>query len=68
MTATAEPPVDPVLERVKTGVEAFDDLVMGGLPRRRTTIVGGTLAAARRCSPRSSLPTASPISMRPECS
>ncbi|RIK97577.1 MAG: circadian clock protein KaiC [Proteobacteria bacterium] len=37
-----EPPADPVLERVKTGVEAFDDLVMGGLPRGRTTIVGGT--------------------------
>lgn len=42
MTTTAEPPVDPALERVKTGVEAFDDLVMGGLPRGRTTIVGGT--------------------------
>jgi len=42
MTVTAETPVDPVLERVKTGVEAFDDLVMGGLPRGRTTIVGGT--------------------------
>lgn len=42
MTVTVETPVDPVLERVKTGVEAFDDLVMGGLPRGRTTIVGGT--------------------------
>lgn len=42
MTATTETPVDPALERVKTGVEAFDDLVMGGLPRGRTTIVGGT--------------------------
>lgn len=31
-----------VLERVKTGVEAFDELVMGGLPRSRTTVVGGT--------------------------
>lgn len=31
-----------VLERVKTGVEAFDELVMGGLPRARTTVVGGT--------------------------
>src|SRR5688572_11078417 len=31
-----------VLERVKTGVDAFDDLVMGGLPRARTTVVGGT--------------------------
>src|SRR5689334_4273541 len=30
------------LERVQTGVKAFDDLVMGGLPRARTTIVGGT--------------------------
>ena len=39
MTVTAEVPVDPVLERVKTGVEAFDDLVMGGLPRGRTTMV-----------------------------
>lgn len=37
-----ETAIDPVLERVKTGIEAFDDLVMGGLPRRRTTIVGGT--------------------------
>jgi circadian clock protein KaiC len=34
--------IDPVLDRVKTGIEAFDDLVMGGLPRGRTTIVGGT--------------------------
>ena len=31
-----------VLERVKTGVESFDELVMGGLPRSRTTVVGGT--------------------------
>lgn len=42
MTATEEPIIDPVLERVKTGIAAFDDLVMGGLPRGRTTIVGGT--------------------------
>src|SRR6185437_3440471 len=34
--------VPDVLERVKTGVEAFDELVMGGLPRARTTVVGGT--------------------------
>ncbi|WP_437354180.1 circadian clock protein KaiC [Neorhizobium petrolearium] len=27
---------------MKTGIAAFDDLVMGGLPRGRTTIVGGT--------------------------
>ncbi|HVV42979.1 MAG TPA: circadian clock protein KaiC [Nitrobacter sp.] len=31
-----------VLERVKTGVNAFDELVMGGLPRARTTVVSGT--------------------------
>src|SRR5688572_13061361 len=31
-----------VLERVKTGVDAFDELVMGGLPRARTTVVSGT--------------------------
>src|SRR5215213_3728059 len=31
-----------VLERVQTGVKAFDELVMGGLPRARTTVVGGT--------------------------
>jgi circadian clock protein KaiC len=31
-----------VLERVQTGVRAFDELVMGGLPRARTTVVGGT--------------------------
>jgi len=42
MTITEVSAVDPVLERVKTGIEAFDDLVMGGLPRGRTTIVGGT--------------------------
>lgn len=42
MTTAEEPEVDPALERVKTGIEAFDDLVMGGLPRGRTTIVGGT--------------------------
>lgn len=33
---------DPALKRVKTGIEAFDELVMGGLPRQRTTVVGGT--------------------------
>jgi circadian clock protein KaiC len=33
--------VSDVLERVKSGVNAFDELVMGGLPRGRTT-VGGT--------------------------
>lgn len=42
MSLAEEMAVDPVLERVKTGIQAFDDLVMGGLPRRRTTIVGGT--------------------------
>src|SRR5256885_12378477 len=31
-----------VLERVKTGVDAFDELVMGGLPRARATVVGST--------------------------
>jgi circadian clock protein KaiC len=41
MTATEEIS-DPVLDRVKTGIDAFDDLVMGGLPRGRTTIVSGT--------------------------
>jgi circadian clock protein KaiC len=34
--------VATVLERVKTGVNAFDELVMGGLPRARTTVVSGT--------------------------
>lgn len=34
--------VSGVLERVKTGVESFDELVMGGLPRARTTVVSGT--------------------------
>ena len=33
---------DPALSRVKTGTDAFDELVMGGLPRQRTTVVGGT--------------------------
>jgi circadian clock protein KaiC len=35
-------PLEPALERVKTGIEAFDELVLGGLPCRRTTVVGGT--------------------------
>jgi circadian clock protein KaiC len=34
--------IPDVLERVKTGVAAFDELIMGGLPRGRTTVVGGT--------------------------
>jgi circadian clock protein KaiC len=34
--------IPAVLDRVRTGVDAFDELVMGGLPRARTTIVGGT--------------------------
>lgn len=37
-----EAEITSVLERVKTGVESFDELVMGGLPRARTTVVGGT--------------------------
>jgi circadian clock protein KaiC len=37
-----ETDVAGVLERVKTGVEAFDELVMGGLPRGRATVVAGT--------------------------
>ena len=40
--STEEMEITGVLERVKTGVEAFDELVMGGLPRARTTVVGGT--------------------------
>ncbi|HLH93499.1 MAG TPA: circadian clock protein KaiC [Xanthobacteraceae bacterium] len=42
MTAHEEDTDSVVLERVKTGVNAFDELVMGGLPRGRTTVVGGT--------------------------
>lgn len=42
MVSEEETDLDPVLGRVKTGIEAFDDLVMGGLPRGRMTIVGGT--------------------------
>lgn len=38
----AEIEIPDVLERVTTGVAAFDELVMGGLPRARTTVVGGT--------------------------
>ncbi|MGY3528218.1 MULTISPECIES: circadian clock protein KaiC [Bradyrhizobium] len=37
-----EADITGVLERVKTGVDAFDELVMGGLPRARSTVVGGT--------------------------
>ncbi|AMN38632.1 circadian clock protein KaiC [Rhodoplanes sp. Z2-YC6860] len=37
-----ESEIPDVLERVRTGVDAFDELVMGGLPRGRTTVVGGT--------------------------
>ncbi len=43
MSAQEEELVVPdALERVRTGVDAFDELVMGGLPRARTTVVGGT--------------------------
>lgn len=42
MTVQEETDVPGVLERVRTGVDAFDELVMGGLPRARTTVVGGT--------------------------
>ncbi|WP_225772847.1 circadian clock protein KaiC [Inquilinus sp. Marseille-Q2685] len=42
MVSEEETDLDPVLGRVRTGIEAFDDLVMGGLPRGRMTIVGGT--------------------------
>ena len=38
----AEMDIPDVLERVKTGVATFDELIMGGLPRARTTVVGGT--------------------------
>jgi circadian clock protein KaiC len=34
--------IPDVLERVNSGVSAFDELIMGGLPRARTTVVGGT--------------------------
>jgi circadian clock protein KaiC len=37
-----DPAIPLALERVRTGVHAFDELVMGGLPRGRTTVVGGT--------------------------
>ncbi|HLG88077.1 MAG TPA: circadian clock protein KaiC [Alphaproteobacteria bacterium] len=42
MSEEADSEVAGILERVKTGVEAFDELVMGGLPRGRVTMVGGT--------------------------
>ena len=59
--------VSDVLDRVKTGVNAFDELVMGGLPRGRTTVVGELQAAARRSSPRNFSPMALPI-RRKRCS
>ncbi|MFC3077700.1 circadian clock protein KaiC [Phenylobacterium terrae] len=42
MTHTEDEGLSAVLERVQTGVEAFDELVMGGLPRGRATVVGGS--------------------------
>src|SRR3954470_28180 len=39
---TEDVDVAAVLARGQTGVQAFDELVMGGLPRARTTVVGGT--------------------------
>ena len=39
---TEDVDVAAVLDRVQTGVQAFDELVMGGLPRARTIVVGGT--------------------------
>ncbi|HVW74241.1 MAG TPA: circadian clock protein KaiC [Rhizomicrobium sp.] len=41
-TDASESEISGALERVKTGVAAFDELVNGGLPRGRTTVVGGT--------------------------
>ena len=42
MRLNEHPSLEPALERVKTGIDAFDELVLGGLPRLRTTVVGGT--------------------------
>src|SRR6201986_438878 len=39
---TEDVDVAAVLDRGETGLQAFDELVMGGLPRARTTVVGGT--------------------------
>lgn len=41
-THDADMEIPEVLERVQTGVAAFDELIMGGLPRARTTVVAGT--------------------------
>ena len=32
----------PLMEKVPSGIAAFDELTMGGLPRGRATLVGGT--------------------------
>lgn len=42
MTTTDDDVLPPALDRVQTGVDSFDELVMGGLPRGRATVVGGT--------------------------
>src|ERR1700712_5109818 len=42
MTISDDDVLPPALDRVQTGVDSFDDLVMGGLPRGRATVVGGT--------------------------
>jgi len=39
--------ITSALGRVATGIQAFDDLVMGGLPRGRATIVAGTPGAGK---------------------
>jgi circadian clock protein KaiC len=42
MTSSRRLSRDDVLDRVNTGIQAFDDLVMGGLPRGRATVVAGS--------------------------
>lgn len=42
MMSSTDQTIEHALDRVNTGIQAFDDLVMGGLPRGRATIVAGT--------------------------
>jgi circadian clock protein KaiC len=42
MTSSSRLSGDDVLNRVNTGIQAFDDLVVGGLPRGRATVVAGS--------------------------
>ena len=37
-------------ERIRVGIPGFDEIVHGGLPRGRSTLLAGATGPERRCS------------------